>query len=81
MNQFVKNKCQQYENHGSALTSRQPSQRTLQQKDMNTLLQSPLNGIIPKEVGYGIKKINPSQNKIPPQMQTKSNTPRLQVYT
>jgi len=47
---------------------------------MNVLLQSPINGIIPKDINYGGKKII-NNGKIMPQMQLKSTNPRLHAYT
>lgn len=46
------------------------------------MLQSPISGIIPKDVSYGIKKIGTGGNngKILPQSKT-TNTPRLHAYT
>lgn len=58
------------------------SQRALQQKDVNILLQSPISGIITKDVNYGIKKIsstNANNGKI--MNQIKNTTPRLFAYT
>jgi len=46
------------------------------------LLQSPISGIIPKDVNYGIKKINSingNNGKMMPQI--KNTTPRLHAYT
>lgn len=55
-------------------------QRALQPKDVNALLQSPISGIIPKDVSYGLKKIGGNNNgKIMAQM--KNGTPRLHAYT
>ena len=58
------------------------SQRALQQKDVNILLQSPISGIITKDVNYGIKKIsstNANNGKI--MNQIKNTTTRLFAYT
>lgn len=52
-------------------------QRSIQQKDINALLQSPISGIIPKQINYGIKKVG-ANNKM---MSLKTNTPRLHAYT
>jgi hypothetical protein len=57
-------------------------QRALQPKDVNALLQSPISGILPKDVNYGVKKLtnqNINNGKMMPQM--KSITPRLHAYT
>lgn len=55
-------------------------QRALQQKDVNSLLQSPISGILPRDVNYGIKKLSTTNNgKMMPQM--KNVTPRLHAYT
>lgn len=88
MNQFVKNKCMGNPiNPNGTVSSRPPtyafyycSQRALQPKDVNALLQSPISGILPKDISYGIKKL-PAQNngKMMPQM--KNVTPRLHAYT
>ncbi len=57
-------------------------QRALQQKDVNVLLQSPISGIIPKDVNYGIKKISSMTNNNGKMMpQNKNATPRLHAYT
>lgn len=58
------------------------SQRPLQQKDVNILLQSPISGIITKDVNYGIKKITSTNGNNGKMMaQIKNTTPRLYAYT
>ena len=58
------------------------SQRPLQQKDVNILLQSPISGIITKDVNYGIKKITSTNGNNSKMMaQIKNTTPRLYAYT
>ena len=57
-------------------------QRVLQPTDVNAMLQSPISGILPKDVNYGVKKLpNQTNNngKLMPQM--KNITPRLHAYT
>ena len=55
-------------------------QRVLQQKDINVLLQSPISGILPKDVNYNVKKMSGANNgKMVPQM--KNVTPRLHAYS
>jgi hypothetical protein len=48
---------------------------------VNALLQSPISGILPKDVNYGVKKLPVQSNngRIIPQM--KNITPRLHAYT
>lgn len=54
----------------------------MQHKDVNALLQSPISGIIPKDVNYGLKKMGPgniNNGKMGTHM--KNVTPRLHAYT
>lgn len=48
---------------------------------MNVLLQSPISGIITKDVNYGIKKITTTTNNGKMMGQIKNTTPRLFAYT